>query len=114
MKPSDPRGEETKNPLMMRTRRLALVLCMAAALAAAPVVFANHGGGGNSRNKLVQVAPEIGPDEAAAIVRSRTGGKVLSVRTGQRGGRVVYKVKVLKAGYVRIYGVDCRSGSILE
>jgi uncharacterized membrane protein YkoI len=39
---------------------------------------------------------------------------VLGVRTGQRGGRVVYKVKVLKAGYVRIYGVDARSGSILE
>ncbi len=87
---------------------------MAAALAAAPAVFANHGGGGNPRNKLVQVAPKIGPDEAAAIVRSRTGGKVLSVRTAQRGGSVVYRVKVLKGGYVRIYGVDARSGSILE
>ncbi len=99
---------------MMRPRRLVLVLCMAAALTAAPAVFANHGGGESSRNKLVQVAPEIGPDEAAAMVRSRTGGKVLSVRTVQRGGRLVYRVKVLKGGHVRIYAVDARSGSILE
>lgn len=99
---------------MMRTRRLALVFCTAVALALAPAVFAKHGGGGNSRNELVQGAPEIGPDEAAAIVRSRTGGKVLSVRTAQRGGSVVYRVKVLKGGYVRIYQVDARSGSILE
>ena len=47
-------------------------------------------------------------------MRSRTGGKVLSVRTAQRGSSVVYRVKVLKGGYVRIYRVDARSGSILE
>ena len=99
---------------MMHTRRLALVFCTAVALALAPAVFANHGGRGNSRNELVQGAPEIGPDEAAAIVRSRTSGKVLSVRTAQRGSSVVYRVKVLKGGYVRIYRVDARSGSILE
>ena len=99
---------------MMRTKRLALVLCTAAALAAAPPVFANHGGGGKPRNKLVQVDTDIGADEAAAIVRSHTRGKVLGVRTKQRGRRVVYRVKVLKDGYVRIYEVDARSGRILE
>lgn len=45
------------------------------------------------RLRLAQAS--IGPDQAAAIARERTGGRVLGVQWGERGGAPVYLVRVL-------------------
>jgi uncharacterized membrane protein YkoI len=60
-------------------------------------------------------AQGIDSGEAASIVRSQTGGRVLSVRPASRGKASVYRVKVLlPGGRVRYYEVDRRSGRILR
>ena len=91
--------------------RLAAILLCAAALLSAPPAFAAH-----STQAFVaeeRLAQGIGPDQAAAIVRDRTGGRVLGVRAVERDGQIFYQVKVLKNGHVRTYLVDGRSGNIL-
>ncbi len=93
------------------TKRFAVALMLAAALFSAPTAFAAHSSRALPRE--VNLAADIGPDQAAAIVRDFTGGRVLGVRAVQRDGRVVYRVKVLKNGHVRIYNVDGSSGNIL-
>jgi uncharacterized membrane protein YkoI len=56
----------------------------------------------------------ISRDEAAAIARARTGGRVLSVDL-QDSGRPWYRVKVLIAGErVRTVGVDARTGKVRD
>lgn len=95
-----------------RAPSLALIVFAAMSLSA-PALWASHDASGSSRQEVAQNG-NIGPDEAAAIVRARTGGRVLGVRAMRRGDRVVYRVKVLDKGYVRIYRVDGRSGSVSE
>ena len=68
-------------------------------------------GGGLHR---VQATQDIGADSAAAIARSVTGGRVLGVRSSQRGGRKIYAVRVLLPnGMVRTVRVDSQGGGIL-
>jgi len=95
------------------TRRLAFVL-FAAWLFAAPSAFATHGHDKGKESTFSQGEATLGPDEAAALVRAQTGGRVLRVRAMRRGDRLFYRVKVLKSGYVRIYRVDARSGAIAD
>jgi len=60
-------------------------------------------------------AQGIDSSEAAAIVRSQSGGRVLSVRPAREGAARVYRVKVLlPRGKVRYYRVDQRTGRILR
>lgn len=92
-------------------KRLASALLCAAALLSAAPALAGHAPPWLSRE--VKLAADIGPDQAAAIVRDRTGGRVLGVRAVNRDGRVIYQVKVLKNGHVRIYNVDGNSGNVL-
>ncbi len=92
-------------------KRLAFVSLAIAAVLAPPNASAAHSARMSASE--VRLAAEIGPDQAAAIVRELTGGRVLGVRAVQRNGRVVYRVKVLKDGYVRIYHVDGSSGNVL-
>lgn len=62
--------------------------------------------------RLVQAA-DIGADQAAAIARGTTGGRVLGVRRLDRDGRAVYEVKVLlDSGLVRTVRVDGSSGGV--
>ncbi len=93
------------------TRTLVVFLLCALAWLSAPTAFAGHSLEVLTRE--VNLAADIGPDQAAAIVRDRTGGRVLGVRAVKRQGRTVYQVKVLKDGHVRIYNVDASSGNIL-
>lgn len=64
----------------------------------------------------IQVAQgAIGPDQAAAIARNATGGRVLGVRSVHRDDTLVYEVKVLsKDQRVRIIRVDGQTGGILN
>jgi uncharacterized membrane protein YkoI len=75
--------------------RLSRLLLVVALVAAAPAAMA------------------MGRDEAAALVRQQTGGRVLSVVREERGGEPVFVVKVLtRSGEVRIVVVDARSGAM--
>ncbi len=92
-------------------KRFAVTLMLAASLLCAAAAHAAHAPQGSVR--AVNLAADIGPDQAAAIVRDRTGGRVLGVREVTREGRTIYQVKVLKNGHVRVYNVDAASGNIL-
>lgn len=97
--------------MIKSTKRLAVTLLCALALLSVPPAFADHAPRGQA--PAVKLAADIGPDQAAAIVRDLTGGRVLGVRAVTRNGRLVYQVKVLKNGHVRIYNVDGNSGNVL-
>ena len=63
---------------------------------------------------LVQATAGTSADEAAALVRAASGGRILSVRLDEKARPTVYHVKVLlDGGRVRIYRVDASSGQIL-
>jgi uncharacterized membrane protein YkoI len=57
------------------------------------------------------VLPRISPAEAAELVRRKTGGQVMSVNTQQRSTGIVYGVKVLNAGRMKIIHVDGQTGN---
>lgn len=63
---------------------------------------------------LVQGAPAMSADEAAALVRTASGGRILGVRRVDGAGGPAYAVKVLlPGGRVRVYVVDAGSGQII-
>ena len=64
---------------------------------------------------LVQAIPATSADEAAALVRAASGGRILGVRLDNEARPAVYHVKVLlDGGRVRVYLVDASSGQILR
>ena len=64
---------------------------------------------------LAQAAPSVSADQAAALVRAKSGGRILRVDLEGRTGGAVYRVKVLlEGGRVRIYRVDAGNGRVLE
>ncbi|PTD95880.1 PepSY domain-containing protein [Pseudothauera lacus] len=78
----------------MRIRSALLALLCAGTLLAAP-------------------AHAVDRDEAAAIARQTTGGRVLAVEAGRRNGDAVFVVRVLTpSGEVRVVVVDARSGAV--
>jgi len=48
-----------------------------------------------TQNYLVEPKPEVSLETATAIVRHRTGGRVLSANSSSRGAEVGYQVRVL-------------------
>jgi len=55
----------------------------------------------------------ISQDEAVAMVREQTGGKVLRVDRQVEGESIVYRIRVLKPdGRLREYRVDAATGRI--
>lgn len=60
------------------------------------------------------VEPKLSPAEAAELVRNKVGGQVMSVNTQQDDTRVVYGVKVLNAGRMRVINVDGQTGQLLN
>ncbi|MEZ5584964.1 MAG: hypothetical protein R3F37_21320 [Candidatus Competibacteraceae bacterium] len=66
---------------------------------------------GQGREKQRQ---SVSSDQAASAVRSATGGKVLGVRGGKRGGGS-YSVRVLLPdGRVRTLSVDAQTGRVSD
>lgn len=59
-------------------------------------------------------APNLSPAEAAELVRNKVGGQVMSVHTQQNDTGVVYGVKVLNAGRMRVINVDGQTGQLLN
>lgn len=93
-------------PMLSVFRRRAAVACLAF-LAAMAV---------QTPDALAQealVRNGISQDEAVAMVRKQTGGKVLRVDRQGDGDSIVYRVRVLKPdGRLRDYRVDGATGKI--
>lgn len=60
------------------------------------------------------VTPKVSPAEAAELVRDKVGGQVMSVHTQQNDTGVIYGVKVLNAGRMRVINVDGQTGQLLN
>lgn len=58
-------------------------------------------------------APKISPAQAAERVRRATGGQVMGVNSLRTEAGLVYGVKVLNAGRMRVVRVDSQTGQIL-
>ncbi len=64
---------------------------------------------------LAQATPSVSADQAAALVRTQSGGRILDLRPESRDRGPIYRVKVLlDGGRVRVYRVDAATGRILE
>ena len=98
-------------------KRTAAALVLAAVCAAglvAPAGAADVAGMGGNLLLAQSAGSGVSADEAAALVRSASGGRILGVRRVNRGGGPAYQVKVLlDGGRVRVYVVDAQSGQIL-
>ena len=58
--------------------------------------------------------PTLSPAEAAELVRKKIGGQVMSVNTQHQDTGVVYGVKVLNDGRMRVINVDGQTGRLLS
>ncbi|HTF97914.1 MAG TPA: PepSY domain-containing protein [Cellvibrio sp.] len=58
--------------------------------------------------------PTITPAQAADLVRRTTGGQVMSVNSQRTESGVVYGVKVLNSGRMRVIRVDGQTGRIIN
>ena len=65
-------------------------------------------------NNIAPPAPKLSPAEAAELVRRKVGGQVMSVNTQQHDTGVVYGVKVLNDGRMRVINVDGQTGRLLN
>ena len=66
---------------------------------------------GNSQHRNAQAA--ISSQQAAQIVKSRFGGKVLKVTRSKSSNRTTYRVKIVKSdGHVFTVSVDGNTGRI--
>ncbi len=65
-------------------------------------------------NPGINPSINLSPADAARLARNHTGGQVMSVSTDHNAGRVIYGVKVLTAGRMRIVNIDAVNGEILN
>lgn len=57
---------------------------------------------------------DVSRDEAAAAAQQASGARVLAVEKAERGGRPVWRVKVVSAqGEVKVILIDAASGRVL-
>jgi uncharacterized membrane protein YkoI len=103
--------------------RTSLVLMLLASLLVAGLLLAVPAGaakpksGGNDRaasdNAPAARPDAISKDEAVAMVRARTGGKVLRAERVGEQGRAAYRIRVLTPdGRVREHRVDATTGAM--
>ena len=67
----------------------------------------------SSINNDVQ-PPKITPAQAADLVRRSTGGQVMSVNSQRTETGIVYGVKVLNSGRMKVVHVDGQTGQIVN
>lgn len=58
--------------------------------------------------------PKFSPAQAAALVRTKVGGQVMSVNSQRGESGVIYGVKVLNGGRMRVINVDGQTGQLLN
>lgn len=59
-------------------------------------------------------APRVSPAQAATLVRTQVGGQVMSVNSRRGDSGIVYRVKVLNDGHMRVIEVDGQTGQLLN
>lgn len=105
-----------KRSLSPSPRALGAIACVLMAglwLAAPPCTALGARSAGD--RWLAQSAADMSAEEAAALVRSTSGGRILGVRRVDTARGPAYHVKVLlDGGRVRTYVVDAGSGEILR
>lgn len=67
-----------------------------------------------SSAKAEPPAPKITPAQAADQVRRATGGQVMGVSSMRTERGLVYGVKVLNSGHMRVVRVDSQTGQIIS
>ncbi|MFC3116103.1 PepSY domain-containing protein [Cellvibrio fontiphilus] len=60
------------------------------------------------------IPPKLSPAQAAALVRTKVGGQVMSVNSLRNESGIIYGVKVLNDGRMRIINVDGQTGQLLN
>ena len=100
--------------LVKPSRSVAVLFAFTLALWVIVPATGAHAGATIGALLLVQTTAGTSADEAAALVRAASGGRILSVRPDNKTRPAVYYVKVLlDGGRVRVYLVDANSGQIL-
>lgn len=59
-------------------------------------------------------APNYSPADAADKVRAKVGGQIINVSTRHHDNGVIYNVKVLNSGRMKIIYVDGQTGQLLN
>lgn len=59
-------------------------------------------------------SPNYSPADAADRVRAKVGGQIINVSTHERDSGVIYNVKVLNSGRMKIIRVDGQTGQLLN
>lgn len=103
--------------MLFLVRKNLLVMLVAGLLAASPAVAGKpkSSDAGHTVAEKTLAAPQvaISKDAAVAMVRERTGGKVVRADRREEGGQVTYRVRVVTAdGRVREYRVDAITGEM--
>lgn len=78
-----------------RMRLISLLIVALAGSTGLSTVWASEYKKAATQNYLVEPKPEVSLETATAIVRHRTGGRVLSANSSSRGAEVGYQVRVL-------------------
>jgi uncharacterized membrane protein YkoI len=58
--------------------------------------------------------PKFSPAQAATLVRTKVGGQVMSVNSHRSESGIIYGVKVLNDGRMRVINVDAQTGELLN
>lgn len=58
--------------------------------------------------------PKFSPAQAATLVRTKVGGQVMSVNSHRSEAGIIYGVKVLNDGRMRVINVDAQTGELLN
>lgn len=69
---------------------------------------------GESINSDAPPLPRLSPAQAASLVRAKVGGQIMSVNSQQGESGVIYGVKVLNGGRMRVIKVDGQTGQLLN
>ena len=78
-----------------RLRVISLLIVVLAGSTGLSAAWASEYKKAATQNYLVEPKPEVSLETATAIVRHRTGGRVLSANSSSRGSEVGYQVRVL-------------------
>jgi len=85
-----------------RLRRAALAVSILLLAAGPPPAWAGSHG-----------EPAVSLDEAIALVRDKSGGKVVRAETKRKDHQVVHEIRILtEDGHVRTYVVDAKTGKV--
>ena len=103
--------------MLFPVRTKTVVILLAALMAASPAVAGKPKSADTGRMaaEKTPAAPRvaISKDEAVAMVRERSGGKVVRADRREKDGHVMYQIRVVTPdGRVREYRVDATTGAM--